>query len=85
MLDPATAFDTWLTLDPNLTQSELDAEIAALIQRQKAIAGLLSGTVPLDVVEEMLFEQAIDPYQWAETSEQNLIYLLESESCLGNL
>ncbi|WNZ28177.1 hypothetical protein HJG54_35275 (plasmid) [Leptolyngbya sp. NK1-12] len=78
MFDPASAFDTYLTLDPALTQSELEAEIARLVRRQKAIAGLLDGTVPVDVVEEMLFEDQIDPYEWAEVAEQNLIYLLQS-------
>lgn len=76
MIDPAAAFDTYLTLDSNLSEAELNAEIASLIQRQNAIAGLLAGTVPVDVVEEMLFESEIDPYEWAEMAEQNLIALL---------
>lgn len=76
MFDPAAAFDTYLTLDPNLTEAELNAQIASLMQRQTAIAGLLDGTVPVDVVEEMLFEDDIDPYEWAEVAEQNLIAML---------
>lgn len=75
-LDFESAFDTYLTLDPNLSESDLNNQIAQLVQRQDAIYGLLAGTVPVDYVEELLFEQEIDPYEWAEVAEQNLIYLL---------
>lgn len=77
MIEPTSAFDTYLTLDPNLTQSELEQEIAFLVRRQEAIYGLLDGTRHIDEVEAMLAEDGIDPYQWAETAEQNLIWIVE--------
>lgn len=51
-------------------------EIRRLWERQKAIDGLLEGTVPIDVVEDMLAEHDINPHEWAEEGEENLIVLL---------
>lgn len=76
--DPASAFDTYLDLDSNLSPEEFEAECQRLVERQQAIAGLLAGTVPLDYVEAMLDEHGIDPYQWAEVGESNLVYMLNT-------
>ncbi len=76
MSDISGAFDTYLVLDPNLSESELEQEIAFLIRRQEAIYGLLDGTRHLDEVEAMLAEDGLDPYEWAEIGEQNLIWML---------
>lgn len=65
------AFSTWADLgNPDADPQE---EIRRLWERQRAIDGLLSGTIPIDYVEDMLAEHDIDPYEWAEVGEQNLI------------
>lgn len=76
MFDPALAFDTYLNLDPQLSEAEFQAECDRLVQRQNAIAGLLKGETPVEQVEEMLFQHGIDPFEWAETAEDNLLWLL---------
>ena len=76
MLDPSSAFDTYLDLNPDLTPSEFEAECQRLVERQKAIALLLDGKLPISVVEAQLAEDGIDPYQWAAAAEDNLIWML---------
>lgn len=83
MQDPASAFDTYLDLSVDLSPAEFEQECQRLVQRQKAIADLLAGKESISTVEAMLAEHDINPYEWAETAEQNLIWMLNS--CPGDL
>lgn len=79
----AAAFDTWLDLSVPLSPEEFEQECQHLVRRQRAIADLLEGKESISTVEEMLFEDGIDPYEWAGMAEQNLIWMLNQ--CPGDL
>ena len=76
MIDPSSAFDTYLDLNPDLSPAEFKAECQRLVERQRAIALLLEGKLPASVVEAQLAEDGINPYEWAATAEDNLIWML---------
>jgi len=73
----ASAFDTWLDLSVPLSPEEFEQECQRLIRRQAAITALLEGKESISTVEEMLFEDGIDPYDWAEIAEGNLIWMID--------
>lgn len=75
-MDPALAFETFFEPVAGMSASELATELQRLYDRQRAIAALLRGELPVDYVEDMLAEHGIDPYDWAEIAEGNLILML---------
>lgn len=66
-------FSTWLDLGPDV---DLAQEIPRLWQRQKALDGLIDGTVDEADMEDLLADHGINPHEWVEVGEENLIWTL---------
>lgn len=76
-------WDTFLQVDPDFSQQDLQAEIARLFQRQRAIDALLRGEMAADTLGDMLAEHGIDPYSWMSESLDNVAE--DCPECLGFL
>lgn len=83
MTDPLDSWSTYLEVDPDFNQVDLQAEIQRLFVRQKAIDAMLRGEIPPDYVGDMLIEHGIEPTEWLAESLDNLAE--EDPECLGCL
>lgn len=63
MINP---FDTYLFEHPDFNEEDRMLEIQRLFQRQRAIDCLLEGTLPPEVLLDMLEEHGIDAAHYAE-------------------
>lgn len=68
-------FSTWFTPVAGMNQGEIQAEIARLYQRQKAIDAVLHGEMDEDDFFCLLAEHEVDPDEWAATSIANVEFL----------
>lgn len=69
-------FCTFFTPTPGMSQAELEAEIAALYRRQKAIDACVHGEMDEDDLYDLLSDDGIDPEEWANTAADNIGFLL---------
>lgn len=70
-------FNTFLVERPEYGQSELEAECRALFERQKAIQGLIDGSVDAETLLDMLQEQdGISADEYVATVTDNVDFLL---------
>lgn len=69
-------FCTFLTPSPDLNPGELQAEIARLYERQKAIDAMVHGELDAETLLDLLEDHGIDPEQWIETSIANIEYIM---------
>lgn len=71
MRDPLIPFLTVFTPDPDMSMSDLEAEITRLNQRNLAIDAMLQGYLNPGDLFEILAEDALDPDEWIEVSLEN--------------
>lgn len=69
-------FDTYYREQPGMSRSEQLAETNALIQRQAMIADCVDGQASADDLLDLLEWQQIDPLDYVDMAEQNVIFLL---------
>ena len=70
-------FCTFLTPSPDWSPSELQAEVARLYERQKAIDAMIHGELDIETLLDLLENHGIDPEQWIDTSIKNIEYMIE--------
>lgn len=70
-MDPLQPFLTFFKPSPDMSLSDIEAEIDRLVQRNQAIELMLQGTLEPDTVLDMLAEDDIEPYEWVEASAEN--------------
>jgi uncharacterized Zn finger protein len=72
---PESAFLTFAFSHPDYSDTDWEAEFNRMVQRNQAIDRLLHGEIEPDYVEDLLAEHGLCPFEWAETAEDNLLYL----------
>lgn len=75
-MDIELPFATWFQPTPDMSLEDIQGEIDRLYRRQRAISGLLEGTVDEDYVTDLLMQDGVDPHLWLEVAEDNLEFLL---------
>lgn len=73
--DPVAPFLTVFNPLPEMSLSDLEAEITRLNQRNQAIEGMLKGELPPSVLFDHLAEDGIEPDEWIEVSIDNCLYI----------
>lgn len=73
---PFSVFDTTYIDHPDYNSSDHDAECRRLFARQRAIQGLIDGTVDPDYLLDLLEDQGVSPTEYVETVEDNLLWLV---------
>lgn len=76
-LDPLL---TLFIVHPDYNSSDERAEADRLFQRQRAVGGLLDGSVAVDYCLDLLAEQGIDPLGWIDAVVDNTEWAMQ-----GNL
>lgn len=71
-IDLYTPFDTYLIEHPDFNQSDTMSEIEALFLRQRAIEGLVQGTLDAEYVLDVLEFQGIDPTTYVDSVQENV-------------
>ena len=69
-------FNTYLEVCPGMSTAELDQAVAGLVRRQKAIDACVHGEMDADDLYELLADDGIDPNEWADTSADNLEFVM---------
>jgi hypothetical protein len=73
-----------LLLTPDHKPSDIDAEIKALSIVQRMTEGFLKGTVPLEDLDECLFEFGVDPNEYWGVVEDSVDTVIEQERPIEN-
>lgn len=69
-------FSTFFTPTTDMSLADIQAEIERLYQRQKAIDACVHGELDEETLFDLLESQGIDPVEWAETSADNIEFLM---------
>lgn len=72
MFNPLDPLLTWRTESPDFNAADNQREIEFLFARQQAIDGMLAGTVPPDVVLDLLEFQGLNPIEYADRAIANM-------------
>jgi hypothetical protein len=78
-MDELDPLSTLFVAHPDYDLQDERNEVDRLWQRQQAIDGLLSGTVPLDYCLDLLDEQGINPVQWVDASIENINLVMAND------
>lgn len=69
-------FNTFFTPTADMSLSDIQSEIERLYQRQKAIDACLHNELDEETLFDLLEAYGVDPVEWAETSADNIEFLL---------
>lgn len=78
MLNVLAPFDTYFREHEDHNPADSRAECEALFQRQQFVEAMLAGTIPVDDLLELLFEQDIDPNQYIDAAIDNIDYVIDN-------